>query len=48
VEVQREIIDYLEAVTKKQEERKRAKEEIVADVGIHGDGSESKRIGDRE
>jgi hypothetical protein len=44
VEVQREITDYLEVVKKKQEERKRAKEEIVADVDIHGDGSEFKEL----
>jgi hypothetical protein len=40
VEVQREI----EAVKKKQEERKREKEEIVADIDIHGDCSESKEL----
>ena len=40
-EVQKEISGYLETLKKKGEDRKRAKEDIVADVNINSDGEES-------
>ena len=43
-EVQREIREYLETLKKKQEDKKRAREDLTADVNIIGEGYESEEL----